>query len=240
MMKEGKLYRRFRQGDVAVEGFLEDHAFVIEGFLDLYESSFEAEWLAEAVRLGKELLHLFRDEKDGAFFSSGRRHEALIVRGKEFYDGAVPSGNSVALLDLLRLAEFTQDAAFRDAAQSLERAAAAVLARSPGSYPRLLCGVHYRLHGPREIVIAGAAGDPVAQAFRREVHARFLPSRILVSVRSAEEAKKLAPLVPLAEGKEPSEGKATAFVCRKMVCRLPSRDLEAFRKELEAGAAGPQ
>jgi uncharacterized protein YyaL (SSP411 family) len=232
MTRDGKLHRRFRQGELAIEAFLEDHAFLIEGLLDLHEASFEPRWLEEAVRLGKDMLRLFRDERDGAFFSSGAHHEALPVREKEFYDGAVPSGNSVAFLGLLRLAEITQDPAFRKAADSMEDVAAAVIGRSSESHPYLLCGAWFRLAGPKEVIIAGAPDDPFTRAMKEGTHRLFAPAKVVAWAASAEDAAKLAKLVPLIEGKGPIEGKPAGFVCRNGVCALPARDIETFRRQL--------
>jgi uncharacterized protein YyaL (SSP411 family) len=232
MTRDGKLHRRFRQGELIVEAFLEDHAFLIEGLLDLHEASFESRWLEEAARLGREMLRLFRDERDGAFFSSGAHHEALPVREKEFYDGAVPSGNSVAFLGLLRLAEITQDPAFLKAADSMEGTAAAVLEGSSEAHPYLLCGAWFRLAGPKEVIIAGAPDDPFTRGMKDAAHRLFAPAKVTAWTASAEDASRLAKLIPLIEGKGPIGGKPAGFVCRNGVCALPARDIETFRRQL--------
>ncbi len=233
MTKEGRLLRRFRLGEAAIDAFLEDHAALAEGLLDLYEAGFETRWLEEAVRLGKDMIRLFWDEKRGAFLSSGGHHEALIIPTVEFYDGAVPSGNSIAFLCLLRLAEITGDDTFRKAAARMEKTASALLEPSPEGHPLLLCGAAFLLAGAREIVIAGPASDPLTEAFTAEAHRRFLPAKVLLRVESAEGAARLAKLVPLLEGKLPLGGKPAAFVCRGGVCKLPARDLATFRAQLE-------
>jgi hypothetical protein len=234
MTREGKLLRRFRQGEAAVDAFLEDYAFLIDGLIDLYESSFESLWLEEALRLGKEMLHFFWDEKGGAFYSSGGRHEALIIKTREFYDGAVPSGNSVAFLDLLRLGEYTGDKAFIEAARRMEKTISLLLSTSPESHPLLLSGASFLLNGAKEIVIAGPAGDPVTLGMVRECHRAFLPEKILLRVGSAAESARLSKAVPLLEGKGPIAGKPAAFVCRQGVCKLPARDLPTFQAQLAA------
>jgi len=235
LVKDGRLLRRFRAGEAAIDAFLEDHAALIEGLLDLYESSFEPRWLESATGLAAEMLKLFWDEKGGGFFSSGSRNEVLVAPTKEFYDGAVPSGNSVAWMALLRLEELTGGEAFRKAADEMSRLAAKLLSGSDegaASHPYLLCGAAYSLLGAREIVIAGPAQDPLVVRMTEEAHRRFLPARAILRVESAEDAARLAKVAPIVEGKGPPGGKPAAFVCRRGVCKLPARDLEALVKAL--------
>jgi uncharacterized protein YyaL (SSP411 family) len=182
--------------------------------------------------LAKEMLRLFGDERGGGFFSSGAHHEALPVREKEFYDGAVPSGNSVAFLDLLRLAEITQDSLFRKAAESMEGLAATLLERSLESHPYLLTGAWFRLAGPKEVIIAGAPDDPLTRAMKDASHRTFAPAKVVAWAPSAEDAARLAKLVPLMEGKGPIGNKPAGFVCRNGVCALPARDIETFRRQI--------
>ena len=233
MVKDGRLHRRYRGGDVAIRGFLEDHAFLIDGLLDLYETDFRKRWLEEAVRLGKEMVTYFRDEENGAFFSSAEHHEKLISRGKKFYDGAVPSGNSVAFSNLLRLHEFTGDKVFATTIEEFRGVAAALLAKSSQAYPQLLCALEYILHRPLEIVVVGPPADPTTVAMLKEIRRRFLPAKIVLHVRNGEEANAMAGLVPMLEYKTAIGGKPTVFVCRQRVCKLPARSLATLRKQLD-------
>ena len=232
MVVDGKLKRRHRLGEVRIDGFLEDHAFLIEGLLDLYEASFDSRFLEEAIRLGREMVRLFWDAEGGGFFSSGTGHEALITRIKEFYDGAVPSGNSVAYHDLLRLAEMTGDREFVEKADVFDGLVRAVIVHSPESYPRLLSAAHFRVAGPKEIVIAGAPGHALTESFRKEMATRFLPAKVVLGVDGSGAPGTLVKLVPLLEGKQALGGSPTAFVCRGGVCKLPARDIETFRAQL--------
>ena len=235
LMKDGRLLRRFRDGEAAIDAFLEDHAAVTDGLLDLYESSFETKWLEAAIALGSTMLNNFWDPKDGAFFSSGPKNEALFTPTKEFYDGAVPSGNSVAFLVVQRLEELTGDEKFRKVADRMARTAAGLFSQeneSTASRPLLLCGAIFSLVGAKEIVICGTSADPLVQRMLEEAQRRFLPARVLVRVESADEAERLSKIIPLAGGKGPLEGKPVAFVCNRGVCKLPSRDLEALQKAL--------
>jgi hypothetical protein len=180
------------------------------------------------------MLDLFRDADGGGFFTTSKLHEGLVVRSKEFYDGAVPSGNSIAFLDLLRLAELTEAGDFRKQAGEMERVWAGFLADAPGSHPAALRAALARLEGALEIVVIGPRDDSVTRALVEEAQRRFLPAKILLHAGSAEEAQALAKMVPLLEGKTALGGKPTAYVCRGGVCKLPARDLASLRAELGA------
>jgi hypothetical protein len=232
MTRDGKLLRRFRQGEAAIDAFLEDHAALGEGLLDLHEADFDPRWLEAAMRLSRDMLGRFRDEKTGTFFSSGQGHETLIAPTREFYDGAVPSGNSVAFAFLLRLAALTGDAATVGVTRELEKALAPLLERSPEHHPKLLCAAAFLLAAPREVVIAGDPADPVTRSLLRAVRRRFLPALVITAVASHDAAEKLKALVPLVEGKGPIGGKPAAFVCRGGACKLPARDVEALERQL--------
>ena len=233
MVQDGVLYRRYKDGEVGIRAFLEDYAFLIDGLLDLYESDFDRRWLDLALKLGKEMVASFWDEKNGAFFSTAEHHEKLILRRKEFYDGALPSGNSVALLDLLRLQEFTGDKVFEEPVKVFKKLAAGLVEKFPHMHPQLSCAIEYVLFDPLEIVVCGPAEDPVTRAMLKEIRGRFLPAKVVVHVSTAEAATALSSLVPLAEAKIPIGGKPTAFVCRNRVCKLPARNLASLKRQLD-------
>ena len=233
MVQDGVLYRRYKDGEVGIRAFLEDYAFLIDGLLDLYESDFDRRWLELALKLGKEMVASFWDEKNGAFFSTAEHHEKLILRRKEFYDGALPSGNSVALLDLLRLQEFTGDKVFEEPVKVFKKLAAGLVEKFPHMHPQLSCAIEYVLFDPLEIVVCGPAEDPVTRAMLKEIRGRFLPAKVVVHVSTAEAATALSSLVPLTEAKIPIGGKPTAFVCRNRVCKLPARNLASLKRQLD-------
>jgi uncharacterized protein YyaL (SSP411 family) len=232
MVAGGRLLHRFREGEAAIPGFLEDHAFLVAGLLDLYEAGLELPRLREAIRLAREMVKLFWDPKSGGFFQTGPDHPALILRKKEFYDGALPSGNAVAYLDLLRLSELTEEPEFRAKAAALEGLWPSLLAEGPTEHPKLLLALAYRLAPPRQIALAGAAGDPRLKEMVREVQRRYLPAKVLALLEPGSAAEARA-LLPFLAGKEPLEGKPTGYVCRGGTCKLPAKDLAALKKELE-------
>jgi uncharacterized protein len=204
----GVLQRRYRDGEAAIAGFLDDYAFFIGALLDLYEADFDPEHIETAMALADKMRELFEDKTDGGFFSTVLGDSSLVLRMKDDYDGAEPSGNSVALLDLLRLAHFTDRADYREAAERTLRALGSKVTQQAVAVPQMLVGLDYALGPRREVVIAGEAEE-----FLRQVHARFLP-RTVTLLSGAR-------FFPAAASMRGMEGKPTAYVCQDYVCQLP-------------------
>ena len=238
MQENGRILRRFRDGAIGIDGFLEDYAFVIEGLLDLYETDGDRRWLEASTRLADVLLASFQDSEEGGFYGSATHSEKLIFRQKNYYDGAVPSGASIALLDLLRLAELTTDKRFREPAELFLAQAAGFVRSQPHSHPQFACALEFFLSNPLEIVIVGPRESAETRALREEVWRRFLPGKVLVHTESKEAASSLASLVPLAESKLAIAGKPTAYVCRQQVCKLPAKTLAQLREQLDSAPTG--
>jgi len=233
VVKDGRLHRRYRGGEVAIPAFLEDHAFVVEGLLDLYEADFDPRWLREARELMRRAIELFEDRERGGFFSTPPSHDSRISRRKELYDGAVPSGNAVAYANLLRLHRITGDDVLGAAIERFESLAGSLLRDDPTSHPQLLAAVELRLARPVEIVVLGAREDADTGALIDAIRKRFHPAKVVLFAESAESAKELTTLSPLFEAKIAIDGKATAYVCRDRVCKLPARDVDTLRKQLD-------
>ena len=203
-------------------GLLEDHAFLAAGLLDLYEVSGEARWLAAARSL-HAALEQFADPQ-GGFFRTPVQHEALLAREKPAYDGAEPTGNSVAALTLLRLAEITSEEKYRAQAEALLKSFGALLASAPAALGEMLLAVDFLLAQPREVVLVrprAGSDQPLLDVLRL----RFAPSQVLV--RHEEGA---APATPIAQDRPALQGKATAYVCVRGACQLPVTGPDAFLK----------
>ena len=193
---------------------LEDHAFLAAGFLDVYEASGDARWLRGAVDLHRALAERFADPQ-GGFFRTPAQHETLLAREKPSYDGAEPTGNSVAALTLLRLAEITGDAAYRRQAEALLKSFGALLAGAPAALGEMLLAVDFLLSDAREVVLVRPRGGS-DEALLEVVRGKFAPSQVLV--RHEDGAP---PATPLAQDRPPREGSATAYVCVHGACQLP-------------------
>ena len=230
----GRLHRTWKDGEARHPGLLEDHAFLVAGFLDLYEASADLAWLEEAVAMDAILTDRFEDKARGGFFLTGDGHEELLVREKPLYDGAEPSGTSVAVLNLLRLHEFTTDPQYRARAENAFRYAAPTLMSNPISLSEMLLALDFYLDRPKQVVVViprGAGKDEAAHllsAFR----GKFVPNRVLSVVREGQEQEMVARIIPLVRGKEASGGRATAYVCEERTCMPPTGNLAELLQQV--------
>jgi uncharacterized protein len=218
--ESGVLLRRYRDGEAAIAGFLDDYAFFIGALLDLYEADFDPGHVETAMALADKMRELFEDKTEGAFFSTALGDSSLVLRMKDDYDGAEPSGNSIALMDLLRLGHFTDRAEYREAAERTLRALGSKISQQAVAVPQMLVGLDYALGPRREVVIAGDAGE-----FLRHVRGRFLPRT--VTLRSG------ARFFPAAAGMREMDGEPTAYVCQDYVCQLPVNEVSKLDELLQ-------
>ena len=224
--RTGALLRRYRDGEAAIPGFLDDYAFLIAALLDLYETDFNPRRIEHAIVLTGKMRELFEDPADGAFFTTAAGDATLVIRMKDDYDGAEPSGNSVALLDLERLAHLTDRTEFRDTAERTLRALGPKMAAQPVAVPQMLVAFDYSLAAKREVVIAGSRGE--VRPFLQQVRSRFLPHTIVLLADSEDTRSKLQPIFPAIAEMLEIDGKATAYVCQGYVCRLPTNEVSKF------------
>ncbi len=227
----GRLLRSYRGGKPYNPAVLEDYAFLIAAYLDLYEAGHDAVWLARARELQGTLDAHYGAPQGGYFRTAGDGPE-LLAREWPASDGARPSGNSVAALNLLRLAEITGDDSYRETADRLLEGHAERLAASPAGLTELLLAIEFRQARVQEVVIV-TPDRAAAEPFLARLRSRFAPHQVLIV---AEEARlpELIQSVPLLEGKLTREGKATAYVCENRICQLPTTDVETFAAQLSA------
>jgi uncharacterized protein YyaL (SSP411 family) len=230
MVKDGRLLHRYRSGQAGILGYVDDYAFLANGLLDLYESTFETRWLAEAARLCREMLKLFRDDSEKVFHTQGKDDpEKLIAASRSFYDGAIPSGNAAACHALIRVGRLIQDEALVNAARETLEAFAGEFNARPESHPCALTAVDLLLEPMQEIVVAGAINDAATQALLAPLHRRFLPRAVFCLHEAGGEIEKLAPFV---KTQGPIDGKPAAYVCENNACQTPVTTPEAFAKLL--------
>ena len=231
--ESGILLRRYRQGEAAIPGFLDDYALFTQGLLDLYEAQFDLEHLALAVRLTEKQRELFEDQAGGGFYNSGADETSLVMRLKEDYDGAEPSGNSVALMNLLRLAQNTNRAAFRASAEKTLAAFAPRLSVMPVALPQMLAACEFFLSEPRQIILVGEKEAADTQALLRTFYSRFVPNRILLLIDSPDTRRIFASGLPAIQPMEKLNGRASAYVCRHFTCQLPVAETEKFAELIQ-------
>ncbi|MBI2104068.1 MAG: thioredoxin domain-containing protein [Candidatus Omnitrophica bacterium] len=231
---QGTLLHRYRDGEASIPAFLDDYAFLAWGLTDLYEATFDARWLSEARRLTAETVRGFWDESGGGFFFSGDRNERLIAKTKELYDGALPSGNSVAALNLVRLGILTMDRDLQGRAERQLQAFSGLADQSPTAFPQFLIAADFWLGPSQEIVIAGTPADAATRAMLRAVHSRFLPRAVLALQPANGTSAAVEALIPFIKTQRPLEGHATAYVCERYVCQLPVTDRAELARLLDA------
>jgi len=233
MRKDGRLLATYGKGQARLTGYITDYAFVIEGLIELYEWSGDVRWLNEAGQLTDTAVEYYWDEPAGGFFFTAKDHENLLVRSKSVADGAIPSGNSVMLMNLQRLSVLLNRPDYRDRAEHIIRVYGEGSQRAPFQYERFLCGVDAWREGFQEIAVVGAAGDAAAQKLLRTLYSRYLPNKIVARLdpADAETPKR----VPLLAQREMIGGKPTAYVCRNFACQQPATNPEELAEQLEQG-----
>jgi hypothetical protein len=232
--KSKLLYRSYRGGRSDIEAFADDYAFVIQGLLDLYEASFDVDWLKFATELQETQDRLFYDERNGGYFSTSGKDESVFLRMKDDNDGAEPAASSVAALNLLRLSQVRDDAATAgpERARKTIDAFASTLSHFPSAMPQMLVAFDYSSSKPRQIVIAGKKNAPETKALLKEVHGHFLPKTILLLADGGEGQKYLGEKNEAIRAMSPIDGKAAAYVCENFTCKAPVTDPEQFAKLL--------
>jgi uncharacterized protein YyaL (SSP411 family) len=228
----GRLLRRYRDGEPAYAGYLEDYAFLVWGLLELYETRFDLRHLEKGLTLSRAMMDLFWDDGGGGFFFSGEGNETLIARAKEAHDGALPSGNSVAATNLFRLGRMTGDVSLEKRAEELLHGFAAQVAAVPMAHTHLLMALDFRLGPSREIVVAGDRGAMGTRAMLEAVQTPFLPHTVLLLKEEGRAGERLAALAPFTQSLTARDGTPTAYVCENFACRQPETNLEALKKSL--------
>ena len=251
----GVLYRSWREGRSSIEGFAEDYAALIQGLLDLYETSFDHRWLEWAVELQAQMDARFWDEQKGGYFNSRAGDASIIVRLKENYDGAEPAPGSLAAMNLLRLdwmlgsgvgrtvpGEPRPDgSAGRLALPDRERALQTIESlraqweKVPHALPQLLCALEMALGAPRTVVLAGDPRSADFRALAAELHAELGSRRAILCADGGAGQKWLAARMPYLAEMKPLGGRATAYVCEDFSCRQPVNDPDDLRRLLAGG-----
>jgi len=219
------LFHRYKDGDVAIGAFLDDYAYLIWALLEMYEATFKPEYLEQAKNMTDILTENFWDEESGAFFFTNVDAEELLVRKKDAYDGAMPSGNSVAMFNLIRLARLLGDSKYEDFAAAIGNAFSMEIKRTPSAYSMMLLGLDFAIGPSFEIVIAG---DPQMDDTRKmieQVRKNFIPRKVILLRGTPEQSKTITELAPFTKFHEPLNNKATAHVCVDHNCKLPTTEL---------------
>ncbi len=221
---DGRLLHRYRDGEAGLPAHVDDYAFMIWGLLELYEATFKVDYLKAALDLNRLFVQHFWDAGRGGFYFTSADGSELPVRKKEIYDGATPSGNSVAALNLLRLHRITGDPEFEKRADLLGRAFSGSVNQFPSAYTQLLVALEFSIGPSHEIVITGRAGATDTARLLNELRRPFLPNKVVLFRPADGDSPEIAGIAPYTKDQKSLDGKATAYVCANFSCEMPTSD----------------
>jgi uncharacterized protein YyaL (SSP411 family) len=229
---DGRLLRRYRHGDAAYTGYLDDYAFLVWGLIELYEATFDLAYLQEAIALNQAMIDIFWDKEGGGLYFTGKGNEALITRSKELYDGALPSGNSVAALNFMRLGRMSGNVGLEQRAEALTRAFSRQIQEQPMPYTQMLTALEFMTGPGQEIVVAGDPALETTQALLRVIRSKFLPNKVLLLRPNEQQGKRLAAMAPFVEDMVPMRDQPTVYVCDQHACQAPIQDVDTLESVL--------
>ena len=233
LFANGRLFRSYNDDTQKLNAYLDDYAFYIAATLDLYEATHDIEWLNFAIELDNTLSKHYEDDINGGFFLTSDDHENLLVREKPYFDGAKPSGNSVAVLNLLRLYEFTSNDAYRKRANKAFMSAKQFLEEKPTALSELIIAMDFYFDKPKEIIIVTPKNKKFdAERFIKKYRLRYLPNSVLIVLSEGREQSNVEKSIPLVRGKLAIQGKTTAYVCEQGICNLPTADPDVFLQQI--------
>ncbi len=235
----GELYKRWRGGEAGMPGLLDDYAFLTWGLIELHQATQDPKWLRIALELTDKALELFWDGEHPGFWMSPKGAEPLLIPAREVYDGAIPSGNSVMLWNLSRLARLTGRSHYEERAQEMVHRMGGQVAQGPQGFTQFLIGFDFWLGPTQEIVLAGELQDPTLDAMRRNVQGPFRPNKVWLH-RPPGTEPEIAQWAPFVAHQTPQDGRATAYVCANFVCEAPVTDLRALVGLLDGSSPAPE
>jgi len=230
MIKDGDLYHAYIDGEVSVKGGLDDHSFLIWGLLNLYQTTFKVEYLKRAIDLTDVMLKKFWDEENGGFFISRKDHDELPFNKKEVYDGAYPSGNSIALMDLVLLEKITGEEKYEETIEKMIKAFSGKVSNNPGQFTMFLSGLQSWWSKGKEIVLVGKESE--IEGFIDILREIFLSNSVVI-VKDEDNREELEDIIKFTSSMEKIDGEATAYICENFTCKEPITEIAKFKEILE-------
>ena len=232
LQRDGRLLRTYKDGAAKLNGYLEDYGSLADGLISLYEATGELKWIEAAIKLADTMIDQFWDDEAGGFFFTGKTHEKLIVRSKEWLDNATPSGNSTAALVLLKLNSLTANEDYRRRATTILRLTGDQLRRYPSAFGLALQALDFYLSSPVEIAIVGQTDDQQLGQMTSAVWQTYLPNRVIAIL--ANDFERAPNVVPLFEGRNTPTSSPLAYVCRSHTCEAPVHSADDLRRQLNS------
>jgi uncharacterized protein YyaL (SSP411 family) len=221
---DGAIYHRFVEGEASYSGFLDDYAFLIWGLLELYEAVFDVRYLETAFRLCDYALAHFWDKAQGGFYFVPEQSSEVPFRDKEAYDGAYPSGNSVMMLNMIRLGRIGGRAGFEEKARQAGQAFSRRISQAPSAYTYWMTALEFALAPSLEVVIAGDPDSADTKAMLQALRQLFLPSKVVLVRQGDAQSSKIVKVAPFTKDMKVTRGKATAYICTNYGCQHPTTD----------------
>ncbi len=229
-----RLLRRYRQGNAGVSAQLNDYAFMIWGLLELYENTYEPKYLKSSIHLNDHMLLHFWDNQNGGLFLTADDSENILVRQKDVYDGAIPSGNSVAMLNLLRLSRFTGNKDYSARAERIVKAFSIDIRGYPAGHTQFMLGLNFALHPNYEVVIVGNSQSKDTLNMLAALRKPFLPETVVIFIPTDRAAgSEMNRLAPFTRTMKALNNSATAYVCQDFVCKLPTNSVAQMQANLK-------
>lgn len=234
LVSDGHLLHRYRDGEAAIPAHLDDYTFLIHGMLELYETTFEVDYLKKALILNEYLLDHFWDKENGGFYFTADDGEALLIRQKEIYDGAIPSGNSIAMLNLLRLGRITANPDLEEKAARIGPAFFENVRQLPSAHTQLMIAVDFAVGPSHELVIVGDSRAGDTKEMLQAIGSKFLPNKVVIFLPIEIDSTEIKGISPFTTHQPSIDNKATAYVCVNYNCKLPTTDIETMLSSLNS------
>jgi uncharacterized protein YyaL (SSP411 family) len=226
MDKNGRLQKRYRKGISGLDAHLDDYAFFVWGLLELYEATFKIEYLKNAIQLSDIMVSEFWNESSGGFYLGSDQTEKLIVRAMTGYDGAIPSGNSIAAMNLLKLTRITGEIKWAEMADKTFKVFSNEINRAPSGYTSMVTAFLFEYDHPKEIVVVGSGSDPATQDALTRMKSEYIPGKILLFKDTDQLSPALSPLAKWTATQETIGDKVTFYVCQDFACKIPTTDIK--------------
>jgi uncharacterized protein YyaL (SSP411 family) len=223
---DGRLFHRYRGGDAGITANVDDYAFFVWGLIELYEATFETGYLKWAIQLNEQMLRHFWDDQAGGFYFTPDDGEDLIVRKKEIYDGATPSGNGVAMLNLLRLSRLTRNSVLEEKAAATGQAFSTHIKQIPSAYTQFLVSADFAVGPSHEVVIVGERNHPLTLGMVKALQSVYVPNKVVILKPSDDPSSEIEDLAPFVKDYPAHDGKSMAYVCVSNACRQPTADVD--------------
>ena len=228
--KNGRLLKRYRNGNSGLDAHLDDYAFFIWGLLELYEATFDVTYLTEAIQLSDIMVNEFWDITNGGFFLGSESSEKLIVRAKTGYDGAIPSGNSVAAMNCSRLNRITGEIKWAEISDKIFTTFSNEIQQTPSGYASMINAFLFNSDNPKEIVIVGSGKNSETKAAIKKIKSEYVPNKVIIFKDIDDPLKKLSPVARWTVTQETIDDKTTYYICQDFACKIPTTDLNLALK----------